>query len=297
MHWAAPADIKQWLKRLFSIRPLLLMLVLAGFLVSELRFDWIERSIGAVLVSTNAERPRSGAIWELGRQTTNAHRALEQIVTDRQTSQKVAHNATSLQEIVEHMAPDQWVMIPADRFRILYLNLPRDIAEQVVPAYAFLKLIQTRRWDRTFIEKEGRGLRIYLLDNANRVLRQFRISADQLLRLVHSETQVEETLEALMKFENRIYPADRFFDALNRLSEEVRRGVLQQPRTLIRQPGAITRVGISDEVMSGFIELGFEFDTGGRRFVIIHPGREWAVWRLRSLLEGRLPVVPGEAGK
>jgi len=50
-------------------------------------------------------------------------------------------------------------------------------------------------------------------------------------------------------------------------------------------PGHIVRVGISDEAVSGFIELGFEIEDGTGRKVILLKGREWAVWELRSYLE------------
>ena len=45
------------------------------------------------------------------------------------------------------------------------------------------------------------------------------------------------------------------------------------------------RVGISDEAVSGFIELGFEVINGSQRKVILIKGHEWAVWRLRAHLE------------
>ena len=57
------------------------------------------------------------------------------------------------------------------------------------------------------------------------------------------------------------------------------------PEGLLEFPGQIIRVGISDEAVSGFIELGFEMINGSQRNVIIVKGHEWAVWRLRLHLE------------
>jgi hypothetical protein len=62
--------------------------------------------------------------------------------------------------------------------------------------------------------------------------------------------------------------------------------MVPQPETLLEVPGQIVRVGISDETQSGFIELGFEFLNGTQRRVVLVQGHEWAVWRLRSNLEG-----------
>jgi len=93
------------------------------------------------------------------------------------------------------------------------------------------------------------------------------------------------TLEDLPTFENRIYSADQFFAALEFLSQENLRDVISQPEMLLGMPGHIVRVGISDEAVSGFIELGFEIQDGTKRKVILLTGRAWAVWKLRSHLE------------
>ena len=93
------------------------------------------------------------------------------------------------------------------------------------------------------------------------------------------------TLENLPSFENRIYSADQFFAALESLPEEDLKSIVSQPEMLLRMPGHIVRVGISDEAVSGFIELGFELEDGAGRKVILLQGREWAVWALRSYLE------------
>jgi len=93
------------------------------------------------------------------------------------------------------------------------------------------------------------------------------------------------TLEDLPSFENRIYSAAHFFAALRSLPQEDLRSVVSQPEMLLSMSGHIVRVGISDEAVSGFIELGFEIEDGTRRKVILLQGREWAVWTLRSYLE------------
>jgi len=134
------------------------------------------------------------------------------------------------------------------------------------------------------------GLNIYILDMDNRVLKQLTIPPDLLYGMGENQVEMDETLNNLPQFQNRIYPADLFFDALKRLGDDVRKKVIPQPGQLLRQPGHITRVDISDEVLSVFIELGIEVDTAQGRVVILMNGHEWAVWRLRSKLEGRGPM-------
>jgi len=289
-HWAEPGTINEWVKRMFAIRPLLLCLFISALLISELRFDWLEQTVGSFLVSTNGRRPESGTIWETGRQTRTARKFLEQIVSDRQASQQETRQAKSFKEIAATILTDQWVMIAPDHFRRLYLQLKPETAEKIIPPFDLLKLINQKNWDRTYFEKDGDGLNIYILDTENRVLTQLTISPRLLYGMGESQVKMDETLESLPQFKNRIYPADLFFQALDSLGEAVRRDTISQPDQLLRYPGHITRVGISGGALSGFIELGFEIENATHRIVILMNGQEHAVRRLRAKLEGRKPM-------
>ena len=97
----------------------------------------------------------------------------------------------------------------------------------------------------------------------------------------------KEKLEDFNIFENRIYSGEVFFEVLNGLDDDVKNGVLRRPEHILRLPGRIVRVGISDEAISGFIQIGLEVETGAQRRLVLVRGHEWAVWRLHSLLEGK----------
>jgi len=288
--WVSPQDTGEWFRRVLALRPILLVFLISGIFMLELRFDWVERALGSYLVTTNSVRPESGAIWEKGKQTLTARKTLEQIVTDRQTTQRVARGATTFQQIAAKVSPGQGVMLSGDHFRKLYLNLPQDFAREIISPFGLLQLSSQGQWRRTYIEKSGEGLMVYLLDGNNRVLRQLNIFSRFLVHFERRDTVQVETLENLPSFEKRIYAADRFFDALSAFPEEVRRSMLPNPESLLEIPGQIVRVGISDEAVSGFIELGFEIINSSQRNVIILQGHEWAVWRLRLHLEDKKSI-------
>ena len=94
------------------------------------------------------------------------------------------------------------------------------------------------------------------------------------------------TLDNFPKFQDRIYPAFQFFEALESLPEDVRWNVISQPENLLKT-GHVVRVGISDETISGFIELGFEIESENQKRMALHRSPEWAVWLLRSKLEDK----------
>ena len=175
--WVSPQDIREWFRRVFSLRPILFVLLISAVFMLEFRFDWVERALGAYLVTTNSARPESGAVWEKGKQTVTARKTLEKIVTDRQASQREARDAMTFQQIAASVTSDRGVMLSVDHFRKLYLNLPPDMARQVISPFELLQVSSQGHWRRTYIEKSGEGLTVYLLDGSNRVLRQLNIYA------------------------------------------------------------------------------------------------------------------------
>jgi len=296
-NWSEPGDLNEWFKRVFAIRPLLVCLIFLALVISELRFDWVERTMGAFLVATNSRRPESGTIWETGRQTRQARKSLDQIVSDRQTSQQETRQAESFKEIAATILPDQWVMISPDQFRRLYLKLNPKTAAKIISSFDLVQLINREHWDRTYFEKDGDGLTIYLLDTENRVLQQLTIPPGLLYGMGESQVEMDQSLNDMLQFDNRIYPADRFFQALDRLGETVRKDVILQPDQLLRYPGRINRVGISGQDLSGFTELGFEIESATQRIVILMNGHKNAVLQLRSKLDGRSPIRHRNEGR
>ena len=285
--WAEPKNFKDWSQRVLALRPILLTLLVSGVIVLEMRFDWVERTLGAYLVSTNAARPESGTIWEKGRRTRTAQKTLEKILTDRRTSEREARSAETFSQIAANLSADQGAMVSVDRFRQLYLQMPPTVSQEVISPFDLLAIIGSGSWRRTYFEKTGSGLTAYLLDGENRVLRQIDITSDA-LRQLNREVSVSATiLENLPNFKKRIYPAERFFEALASFPEDIRRNMILHPVALLRSSGQIVRVGISDEAVAGFIEMGFEFVDGAQHNVTLVQGHEWAVWRLRSRLEGK----------
>lgn len=287
-----PLDINQWMQRIFSPRSIGLAMVILIAAISELRFDWIERSVGAYLVTTNAMRPESGTIWEKGHRSVSAQDTLEQLVADRLASQREAQTAESFSQILQNLSASEQVVISADHFRRLYVNLPADLAGEMISPFAMIGLLNQNEWERTVFQKSGVGATVYLLNSANGVLRQLSLPAVLIDRIKRNEQTASKQLEDIPAFSNRIYPAPRFFEALEVLPEDVRRSILPWPETLLATDGRITRIGIADEIQDGLIEIGFEIVHSDRNEVITMEGKDWAVWRLGALLGGREETAP-----
>lgn len=291
-----PLDSRERVRRLLNPPAVVLLALFGALAAAEAELAWVERAVGAFLAATNAARPESGTIWEKGQKARIAQSAVEKLASERESSQRAARNAGTLSEVLSALGPGQGVMLSAEHFREIYQKLPQGFAYELISPFDLLRLSGEARWNRAYIERAGDGVMVYLLEPGNRVLRQFGINAAALDLLFRRGAAEAQSLEELPIFSGRIYPAERFFAALASFPEEVRRSLVPQPEKLLEVAGHIYRVGISDQSVSGFVELGFEWRAGERRRVLLLQGQDWAVWRLRAVLEGRRPGAVSTGG-
>jgi hypothetical protein len=252
---------------------------------TEFRFDWVEDVVGAYLVTTNGARPESGAIWDQGRQSELARQTLSQYMNERQDAQREVREADSLAQVLTGLVDDRGAMISTAHFIELYLKLPPVLAREVVSPYILLGQLNAGQWQRTFFELQDRRLAIYLLDDQNQVLHRIAVGPELVDYIRQGEIAVHTGLHQLADFAAHVYPADVFFNTLNALPEDVRKGILPTPEELLRVAGRIVQVGVSSETMGDVVQLGFEVeDLQGAR-VILTQGRVRDVQRLLWILE------------
>lgn len=290
--WSEPQDLKTWMVRGLSFRGTVLFLFVLAILISEVRFSWVEVLVGRYLAVTNIHRPESGSVWEQGRLKQVATQTLEQMVTRKLSAQREAREANSMAQLIDGIPATQGTMIAAAQFKKLYSQIPETAARSLFSPILMLRISAEQSWDRVYMERENGQVGIYLLDHGNNVL-SYTTLTDRQLRATGTELPVlAGTLDQQAEFAGRIYPADRFFMALDTLSPETQRGVLSRPGTLLSAEGTPVRVGISDEVNADMIRIGIEMDTPQGRQILLAMGQEWAVWQVRTLLEPRLSKPP-----
>lgn len=285
-NWYDPASFSEWLKRVFSLLNLTVLMLTAIFVFSEFRFNWIETVVGRYLASTNESRPKTGAIWETGKQTSSAHAYLNKIIDQQKNVKQTAESAQSFSNLASGLLPGQWVTLEKDQFKSLYLSLEPVAAAGFMEPAALVWLLNGRDLERIFCEGIENGIKIYFIDSQNRVIQQIDLSHNDIQDLETSEKAVIGNLSDIEEFTGRIYPAKNFFDAVFNLPKDMIPDLMQNPQTLLKQNGQMTRVGIWNAADNGYINLGFEFETGDETKVLLLKGREWAVWQLSLSLKG-----------
>ncbi|MFZ1986128.1 MAG: hypothetical protein WAU91_17080 [Desulfatitalea sp.] len=284
--WYAPTTLQEWFRRLLSPRSAVLVLLLAVVTLTEWRFAWMEQVAGTYLVTTNRYRPKSGTVWEQGRQSDQARQTLAQYAKERQNVQREAQQAASLAQVVANMDPEKGAMISAEHFVTLYLKLPPVLAQEIVSPYTLLAVSSAGAWERTFFQRQDQNLSIYLLDAKNQVIQRMAIGPVLMGHIEHGEVAIRTGLEQLSDFSDNIYPAELFFTELNALPEEMRERVVAHPEELLRVSGRIRRIGISAGTMGDAVDLGFEVEDLEGPKVILMQGTRADVRRLQRAMEG-----------
>ena len=283
--WYAPTTVKDNLRRLMALRSAMVLTAILALAVTEFRFDWIESAVGVYLVSTNAQRPQSGTVWDQDHQTDKARQTLSQYMNQRTDTQREVRRATSMGQVVAGIDAEQGAMISSEHFVELYQKLPPVLSHEIVSPYTLLIHMSGNRWRRTFFERQGEQLNIYLLDAHNQVLHRLVVGPVLLEHIRRGEVAIQSRLDQLGDFADRIFPAEQFFMALNTLSEEVKKGILGSPGDLLHVSGRITRVGISSQTFTGAVDIGFEVEGVQGVKVILTQGRASDVARLLWILE------------
>lgn len=291
--WYAPISFKDHLKRLVALRTALVLCVVLALVVTEFRLDWIEKALGTYLVTTNAQRPESGTAWDKGRQTDQARQTLSQYTHEREDAQRDARRAVTMGQVLTGIDAQKGAMISAEHFIELYLKLPQVLSNELISPYTLLTQLSSNKWKRTFFERQGsEQLQIYLLDDHNQVLHRLSVGPVLSEHIRRGEVAVQTRLDQLGDFTGRIYSAEKFFAALNTLPEEVKRGVVDSPGSLLQVSGRIVRVGISGQSMDGTVDIGFEVEDGQGAKVILTRGRVSDVHRLQWAM-GETPPLSG----
>ena len=282
------------MRRLMALRSALVLTAVLALLVTEFRFDWIEKAVGAYLVSTNEQRPQSGTVWDQGHQSDQARQTLSDYTQERTGLQSDARRATTMGQVLEGINAEQGAMISADHFVELYHKLPRVLSHELISPYTLLTYLSGNQWKRTFFERQGSDqLQIYLLDDHNQVLHRLSVGPVLIEHVRRGEVAVQTRLDQLGDFAGRIYPAEQFFAALNTLSEEVKRGIVDSPESLLQISGRIVRVGISGQILDETVDIGFEVEDVQGTKVILTQGRVSDVRLLQWALDESAPLFGG----
>jgi len=284
--WYEPLTFSEGLKRAFSFLNIAIFIITSVFIFSELRFDWVETLAGRYLSATNQSRPETGALWEMGKQTTHAHEYLNKIISKKENARQTVYQAASFSDLASSILPGEWVTLEKQQFKTLYLALEKPEALKIMEPAKLVWLINSSALDRIFCEGIADGINLYFIDSENRVIQEIDLRKEDLIEIENGQKPVIGRLAQIEEFSGRIYPAQKFFDAVFKLPSDILPDLMVNPETVLKLDGKIIHIGIWNEAENGYIKIGFEIQGPDEPRVVFIKGREWAVWQLSLILKG-----------
>ncbi len=284
-YWYGPSTFGEWLKRIFSVLNLAVLVITCLIVVAEFRFDWCEQLVGQYLASTNDNRPETGVVWESGRHAVDALQTLDQMALERESAGRTVRTADSFTDLAAKLGPGEWANLDKDRFRQLYLGLPSYLRQAVIDPVRLVWLLSGGGTDRIFCEGRMGGMKIFFIDTDNRVIQQLDLDSKKFGKDA-GQPIIQGDLDNSPEFSGRVYPAALFFSAISRLPGDMVSDLISDTEELLSQNGTLERVGVGNSAQDGFILLGFEFKHLGETRVVAVKAREWAVWQLSLELKG-----------
>ncbi|MCP3900449.1 MAG: hypothetical protein GY707_12125, partial [Desulfobacteraceae bacterium] len=179
IQWYEPLTLTEWFKRVFSFLNLAIFVITLGFVFSEFRYNWCEKSIGSYLALTNNTRPETGSIWETGDKTSKANSHLKEIIDKQRTTKQHAIKSSSFMELASGVLTGEWINLDKEQFKKMYLKLPDYAANRLIPSVKLLFLLNNPELDRIFIEGQGdKQLKIFFLNSDNLVLENIELNQE-----------------------------------------------------------------------------------------------------------------------
>lgn len=256
---------------------LLLMLV---FMIIEGIYDVVEISLGQVLTLTNSIRPQTGPVWQREINDEVAVQQLETLIQESPPEKIKLVQFQNFDALIEALNKSEEIRIPKNNFLNLYINLPYDYAQEIIPPYDLLALIDEESWQQCAFSRETTELRIYLLDGENQLIRDYYAPLRFNIDSENMAIPVGSLLDEIEEFRNRVISKADFLKAFNSLPVTTKTFIMNNPIQLIRWRDALKKVAISRYVIDGTVTIGFQIQTGVTKSIVRYQASEIAASRL-----------------
>jgi len=271
-------SLKKILIRLLTNKKLLLSLgIIIILIVVEFTTDFVEIVLGSVIELTNPYRPKSGTIWELHKKDQLASEQLEQITKSLPDKKQEIPEINDLIQLKTKLEEQQTLLITADQFRSLYIQIPIRISGDIISPFDLLKLSHSRKWIWTKIVKNDSSLSFFFIDGDRQLLMDTYPPLSVLYNIPDANKSHVVALDSMNIFEGRTISRNQFFAVFDDLPNSVKLRLINNPFQLVRWDSNIQKVGISRYVDDNTVTIGFQINQGIYTEVYTFEASDWAV--------------------
>ena len=260
------------------------LIVLIGlFVVVEFQLNVAEKWLGSYLEWHNDLRPRFGSAWESFDRTVHAVGKVDTLVGELRVRESEVESINNLAEVPGLLSPRGGISVSKEQFLRLIHGLSPYLWKEWMPVNDLMKLSQRSEWIRSYLWWDGGSLDIYLVDQSNGVLYRKSVPGDWLEIANLGGKRQQGILEETGEFQRRVYSADRLWQTLEFLHEDLIKQLMSSPG--LQAGEHLNRIGLSNLVVGGLGVIGLEFSTPDGHIIERVIVRDDDLWDLGILLD------------
>jgi len=266
-----------------SILWLGLIVFLCLIMVAEFKWDIMEQWAGSYLEWHNDQRPRVGTAWESFDQTVHAVEKVDTLASKLRARGSEVNQIKNLTSVPTLLSPRGGIPLSKEQFLRLFNGIPSYLSRDWIPTENLIKMTQQPEWERCYLWWDGESLDLYFVDQHNGVLFRKSIPGDWLQIVGQNGQSQPGILEEIGDFEQRNYPADRLWQNLDALSNDVVDQIFASRGLQTGEP--LHRIGLSSYVVEGLGVIGLEFPAANGFMVEKVVIRDDDLWNLGTVLD------------
>ncbi|MBN2411059.1 hypothetical protein JXQ31_05150 [candidate division KSB1 bacterium] len=270
-------------KKIFNISywSILLLFLLIVF---EFTFDIFEIALGRFLLLTNPVRPKTGRLWIEEKKDVDAGKIIDSLTVSIKQDSVITPRIYSIEDLHAALSLNSNFQLNKNAFKEFYKQLSVRQAQKIIDPLNFLEIDRNRDWQFVNFVLDENMLYVYFIDGFGKLLYEKNLNFDSFYE--NSQTTAGSDLDQIPQYKNRIFSADIFYQAFEKLSKQYKLQIVNDPYRLVQWGENLQRVGISSVVEDGTVKVAFEVRVGSRNQLYILNSSEIAAGYLIDKING-----------
>jgi hypothetical protein len=241
----------------YGLMTALLVLLVIAVLALELGTDFLEKMGGKFMQWTNRHRPMTGTTWEYQSQSAAAMQQLSEVVSTQDEIRRELQSMEDFALLPQQLEGSKILTVSKAKFLELYYKLPKVYAERLCSPLQLMEYSVIDGWNRIAFAGFENRVDLYFLTGGNYVLKKISLEQSFFDELERWGRQVQGELNSYPDFEDRVYSASEFIDALESLEDDYDDFISEIG--LLKSGSTLVNVGISRRWVGGTVEIGFQY--------------------------------------
>ncbi len=248
---------------------------LVALCFAELFAGIVEKGLGRYLVWQNPGRQAIGRSWEAAQSRLLADTRVEAAQQEQRRRSGNLASLTDFEQLLNYLRTHQQALLPLSQFADIYRSLPEIFQALWLAPDQLWSYVRERRAKNALCMLKPSSFEIFLMDAQDQAVYQSQLSSDQLEMISRHGREQRMDVNSTSRFAERVFEAEVFHRAVERLPDEPRAWLVRQLPILTEPEDRFLRFAVADHMAGGFVEVAFTIDPYRTRLYFLPD--EWFV--------------------